>query len=156
MKVHEIKNDWYPGEMKVNTYVVEFDDFCVVIDAQASLQSVKELTTKPIKAVFITHGHYDHIMNIEEYDELNVPIYANNHIVEMIADPVKNVSNLINRPTKYRIKNLNKLYEDDMVMINGHAIYAYYTPGHSIDSMSYLIDDTLFTGDTLFARSKRF
>ena len=151
MKVHQIKNDWYPGEMKVNTYVVEFDDFCIVVDAQAPLRSVRELTNKPIKAVFITHGHHDHIMSIEEYDELDVPIYANEHIVEMLNDPVKNVSNLVGSPTIYRIKHLNKMYEDYMIMVGGNAIYAYYTPGHSIDSMSYLVDDTLFTGDTLFS-----
>ena len=32
-------------------------------------------------------------------------------------------------------------------------IYAYYTPGHTTDSLCYGIEDNLFTGDTLFRSS---
>lgn len=151
MAVKEIKLDWYPGEMKVNTYVVEFDDCCVIVDCGAPIEMVRELTDKPIKAVLITHGHYDHVMHIEDYDKLDVPIYANFNTEDILQDSRLNVSNLVGKSLTYELKNMHKLYEDDMIMVGENAIYAYYTPGHSVDSMVYLIGDTLFTGDTLFS-----
>ena len=76
MEIKTIKTDWGIGEMKQNTHVIIGDKTCVVIDAGSPLQDAKNLTPLPIEAVFITHGHFDHVEYIEEYDKLGVPIYA--------------------------------------------------------------------------------
>ena len=152
MDIKTIKIKWAENELSQNTHVIEFDNSCIVIDAGCSVETIKEKTTKPIKAVFLTHGHYDHIKCVEEYDKLNVPIYANGYISELLNDQYKNVSLLFNQPCKFNVKNIKFVEDNDIVEIENHTIKCIYTPGHSIDSMCYLFDDEiLFSGDTVFS-----
>ena len=65
MKVSTIKVKWAENELSQNTHVVEFESSFIVIDAGCSIDEINKLSNKPIKAVFITHGHYDHIKHIE-------------------------------------------------------------------------------------------
>ena len=152
MNVKTIKIKWAESELKQNTHIVEFEDSCIIVDAGCSVDSVKEMTNKSIKAVFITHGHFDHIKNLEEYDKLNVPIYASKNITELLNDESKNVSVLFNQPHKYKINNLVFIEDNEEIETCNHIIKCYLTPGHSGDSACYLLDDgTLFSGDTLFS-----
>lgn len=152
MEVKTIKIKWAENELRQNTHIVEFENSCIVIDAGCSVETVKEISNKPIKAVFVTHSHFDHIKNIEEYDKLNVPIYANKHAMEMLNDEIKNASLLFNQPCKFNVNNIEVVNNNDIVKIENHSIKCIYTPGHSIDSMCYLLDDEiLFSGDTVFS-----
>ena len=150
MNVITQKVKWAENELNQNTYIVEFDDCCVVIDAGISIEQVKELTQKPIKAVLITHGHFDHITEIETYDAQNITIYAHKNIVNMLNDPYENASNLFGENVKFNIKNIN-FVENETININSNQIKCIHTPGHSADGMSYLIDNNLFSGDTVFS-----
>jgi len=76
MEINTIKIKWSENQLKQNTHIVEFNDSCIIVDAGCSIENIKEITNKPIISVFITHGHFDHIKEIEAYDKLNVPIYA--------------------------------------------------------------------------------
>jgi len=152
MNVKTVKIKWAENELSQNTHIVEFEDCCIVIDAGCEIKKAKEITNKPIKAVFLTHGHFDHIKNIEEYDKLNVPIYAHKNILELLEDEYKNASLLFNQPHKYNIININFVEDNEEIEIENHIIKCLHTPGHSIDSTCYLLDnETLFSGDTVFS-----
>lgn len=150
MNVITQKVKWAENELKQNTYIVEFEDCCVVIDAGISVEQVKELTQKPIKAVLITHGHFDHITEIESYAEQNIPVYAHKNIMNMLNNPYENASNLFGENVKFNINNIN-FVENETININGNQIKCIHTPGHSADGMSYLINKNLFSGDTVFS-----
>ena len=45
-----------------------------------------------------------------------------------------------------------KIKEDETIDFDGMKLKAIYTPGHTDDSYSFILDDKLFTGDTLFIR----
>ena len=152
MNIKTIKVKWAENELSQNTHIVELEDGCILIDAGCKLEEIKKITDKPIKAVFITHAHFDHIKNIEEYDNLNVPIYASKNILELLNDEVKNASLLFNQPCIYKINNLVTLEGSEVIEFEGHTIKCLHTPGHSVDSMCYLLDnETLFSGDTVFS-----
>ncbi len=152
MEVKTIKIKWAENELSQNTHIVEFENSCIVIDAGCGVETVKEISNKPIKAVFVTHSHFDHVKDIEEYDKLNIPIYANKHIMEMLNDEIKNASLLFNQPCKFKVDNIIFVENNEDVKIENHTIKCIYTPGHSIDSMCYLLDnETLFSGDTVFS-----
>ena len=152
MQIKTLKIKWAEGALKQNTHIVELENCCIVIDAGCSLEEIKQITTKPIKAVFITHGHFDHIKNIEEYDELNVSIYVSKFSFEVLNDETKNASSLFNQPYKFIVENLKVVEDDEEIEIENHKIKCLHTPGHSIDSMCYLLDDEiLFSGDTVFS-----
>lgn len=148
MEIKTIKTSWGSGEMKQNTYVVEGDKTCVVIDAGAQLWQVQELTDKPIEAVFITHGHFDHVDYIEEYDKLGVPIYASKHLKDVLFDEILNVSG----HKSYKVKNIVTIEDDNVIEALTGDIKCMETPGHSEDSMCYLLNNQiLFSGDTVFS-----
>ena len=152
MNIKTIKLKWAENELSQNTHIVELENACIVTDAGCDFETIKEITNKPIEAVFLTHGHFDHVKDIEEYSKLNIPIYANEHITKILSDETKNVSLLFNQPKKFNIKNINFVEDGEEIVIYGHIIKCLHTPGHSIDSMSYLLDDEiLFSGDTLFS-----
>ncbi len=152
MQINTIKIKWVENELSQNTHIIELEDSCMIIDAGCSIKRIKEYTNKPIKAVFITHGHFDHIKNIEEYDKQNISIYAHKNILELLEDEYKNASRLFNQPCKYKLENLKFVEDNEIIEIDKHRIKCLHTPGHSIDSMCYLLDDeTLFSGDTVFS-----
>ena len=152
MNVNTIKIKWAENELSQNTHVVEFENSCIIIDVGCSIEKVKEISNKPIKAVFITHGHFDHIKNIEEYNKLNIPIYAHKNILELLEDEYRNASLLFNQPYKYKLQNINFVEDNEEIEIEKHIVKCLHTPGHSIDSMCYLLDnETLFSGDTVFS-----
>ena len=70
----------------------------------------------------------------------------------MLKNTTNNASLLFNQPTKYKINNLYLLVDQDELDIGELNIKCLHTPGHSIDSMCYLINnETLFSGDTVFS-----
>ena len=152
MDVKTIKIKWAENELSQNTHIIEFNTGCVLIDAGCSINEVKNLTNKPIKAVLLTHAHFDHIKNIEEYDKQNIKIYAHKAVLDMLNNTTNNASLLFNQPSKYKINNLYLLVDQDELEIGELNILCLHTPGHSIDSMCYLINNEhLFSGDTLFS-----
>ena len=149
--IESVKTFWKSNELKQNTHVIICENGCIVIDAGCPISEISCVCDKPISAVFITHGHYDHIKYIEEYDKLNIPIYANKNIVDMLNSPLLNASAIFGVPTKYKINNLSFVKDGDEIEVLSKTIKCFYTPGHTIDGMCYLCDNCLFTGDTLFS-----
>ena len=70
----------------------------------------------------------------------------------MLNNPENNASSLFDQPTKYKINNLHLFADQDELDIGEINVKCLYTPGHSVDSSCYLINDEyLFSGDTLFS-----
>ena len=154
MQINTIKIKCLENEFTQNTYLIELENYCVVIDAGYPLEKMKLITSKPIKAVLLTHGHFDHINHIEEYDKENILIYASKYLKEILNDTRKNASLLFNQPHKFNVKNLKCVEDNEEIEVDNHRIKCFNTQGHSIDSMCYVIDDEiLFSGDTVFSNS---
>ncbi len=146
MDIKTIKIKWAENELSQNTHIVEFENYCILIDAGCSIEKVKEISSKPIQAVFITHGHFDHIKNIEEYDKFNIPIYAHKNILKLLDDEIKNASSLFKELCIFKIENLKFVEDNEEIEIDNHTIKCLHTQGHTIDSMCYLLDnETLFS-----------
>ena len=47
-----------------------------------------------------------------------------------------------------------RIADGDKLLINGLALEAIYTPGHTDDSYSFVMPDRVFTGDTLLIRAQ--
>lgn len=150
MQQHVIKSYWCENEFQQNTYIIELEDKCILVDAGCPPNAIKRYTDKPIAAIFITHAHFDHVTYIEDYDKLNIPIYVHKNAIQILSNEILNASNMFNQPKQFDVKNLQYIDDGDVINL-GIEIKAYFTPGHSSDSMSYLIDNDLYSGDTLFS-----
>lgn len=152
MEIKTIKTAWSPTDLKHNTYVVIEGDKCIIIDAGAPLEEVKNVTDAEIVAVFITHGHFDHVQYIEEYDKLGVPIYVNEKTLDFFSDPQKNVSDIFKSNLTFNVENTVTVKDGDIIEVLGTTMKCLETPGHSEDGMCYLFGGIeLFSGDTLFS-----
>ncbi len=96
------------------------------------LQLVKELDLKLVKAVD-THIHADHITGLGALRDRT-------HCITVMGEMAK-VDVVSMRVT-----------EGDKLTIEGLALDVLYTPGHTDDSYSFLLQDRVFTGDTLLIR----
>ena len=142
------------GKISANCYVVfttNSSDAIVIDPGDEYLKIENALIENNLyaKAVLITHGHFDHIGALSEFAKYKIPIY----IHQLDADKLTTDNNLGNmfRITVKRC-NANMLFggEKFSFSVAGLDILALHTPGHSKGSVCYLIENCLFTGDTLF------
>ena len=96
------------------------------------LQLVRELDLKLVKAVD-THLHADHITGLGALRDRTRCVTVMGE--QTLADVVS-----------------MRVAEGDRVEIEGIRLDVLYTPGHTDDSYSFLLDDRVFTGDTLLIR----
>jgi sulfur dioxygenase len=96
------------------------------------LHLVRELDLKLVKAVD-THLHADHITGLGALRD-------HTHCITVMGEQ-----------TKADVVSM-RLADGDKLTIEGLALDAIYTPGHTDDSYSFVLPDRVFTGDTLLIR----
>jgi len=136
------------GQLQTNCYIVTDDDTkaCVIIDpgdeSNLILQYIEDLGLKP-KAIFLTHGHYDHTMATDDIvREWSIPVYISNCEITIDTQP---------SPYHYMPSGDTRFYDDgDEITIDGLSFQIIATPGHTLGSVCIRCEDCLFTGDTLF------
>ena len=140
------------GPVLTNLYVVSENGHGFIVDAVAKSDLVTDyIKDNNIKIDFIlqTHTHFDHVLGLEYYKNLyNVDVFASSESRDIANDKYYNLA--------YDYDDLNVPIDNfltDKEVITFFKIKALKTPGHSLDSISYLIGDYLFSGDTLFKGS---
>ncbi|HHT67099.1 MAG TPA: MBL fold metallo-hydrolase [Erysipelotrichaceae bacterium] len=146
-------------DLYANTYVLSDDDNnCVVIDPSNNNLSVVNFIDKNslnLKAIFITHGHVDHIKGAEILvSHYNVPLYIGFYDADKLKDPYQNCSMFLGNPVILEIdyqtvadKEVLRLLKEDIEVIE--------TPYHTSGSVCYYLRDShlLFTGDFILQYS---
>lgn len=140
------------GPVLTNLYVVSENGHGFIVDAVVKSDLVTDyIKDNNIKIDFIlqTHTHFDHVLGLEYYKNLyNVDVFASSESRDIANDKYYNLA--------YDYDDLNVHIDNfltDKEVITDFKIKALKTPGHSLDSISYLIGDYLFSGDTLFRGS---
>ena len=137
------------GMYQANCYVVidEETKDCIIVDPgeEASrIESVIEsLDAKP-KMILLTHGHFDHVGAVQKLSEkYKIPFYIDKKDEDMIE---RNVDVFGKLP-----KADGYLKDGDMLKFSdNYEIKCLETPGHTPGGLCFLIDNCLFTGDTIF------
>ncbi len=144
-------------ELNANTYIVSNDKMeCIIIDPSLGMSyEAKRIKEKyDVKAIFLTHAHFDHIDGISSF--LDLPIYLHQDEIDILKNPMNNLYYMFygeDTPFDVNELELKPLFDNDIIDIIGLKFEVTHTPGHTKGSVCYKIDDYLFTGDTLFATS---
>jgi len=121
------------------TYIIASDKGreALIIDpvlgnVEQYIKLLKELDLKLVK-VIDTHIHADHISGIAELrDKTNcITVMGDQTPADVVAMQVA---------------------DEEKIEIDGLELQAIYTPGHTIESFSFLMNDRVFTGDALLIR----
>jgi glyoxylase-like metal-dependent hydrolase (beta-lactamase superfamily II) len=128
-----------PGPMTLdgtNTWLLRdpASESAIVVDPgpliEGHLQAVA--AHGPVAVILLTHGHYDHSEGAARLAELTgAPVRA--------LDP------------RHRLGD-EGLTDGDVVAAAGLEVRVAHTPGHSSDSLSFVLPDAVLTGDTILGR----
>lgn len=143
------------GIIHNNCYLVinEETKEAVVIDAankpKVMLEYIKEHGLD-VKAILLTHGHFDHIMGIDDFlKEYDIPVYVHEDDKETMNDPALNLSR------NYSFADAIYLKDGQELECAGMKFRVIHTPGHTPGCVCYYMEKekVLFSGDTLFEMS---
>jgi len=145
-----------------NSYLIIGNDKALLFDSGPGVRDitpvVESLTNLPIVAM-ISHFHYDHVGNIENFDN---QVLVNNQIAEeqlgkageYLPNDIEYLADMANRegleaPVFYPKKILERRSSIDL---GGRVIEVIATPGHSSDSIMIFDEERnqLFSGDYIF------
>ncbi len=131
-----IFNQLFDDVSSTYTYIIASDRGreALIIDpvlekTEEYLKILQELDLKLVK-VIDTHIHADHITGLNELGKRT------------------NCTKIMGEQSKSEVVDL-KVKEDDKIEIDKIELKTIYTPGHTDCSYSFLMNDRVFTGDTL-------
>ena len=137
------------GMLETNCYILADENTkkCAIIDpgaeANTILDYIESNNLNPV-AIFITHGHFDHFMALEEMVEVtDIPIYIHEADFDRKGQS--------DRHKMSSDSKLNFYSEGDVIEVGELQAVVLETPGHSPGSVTLRCEDALFTGDTLFS-----
>ncbi len=140
------------GVLEENCYIIKRNNLCYIVDPGYERERIREYINKEnlkVEGILLTHGHYDHIGAI---DCFKVPVYIHEQEKENLFNHYHQIENRYNIPASYDLEDINFKYinDKDIIKLGEQNIEVIYTPGHTIGSVCYKIENELYSGDTLF------
>jgi len=136
MKIKQIK----AGPLDNLIYIVCTNAQALLIDPALDKAAIDDFlfeNSLSLSAILLTHLHPDHINLADCFAKKNeMPVFYHQSDEFMLDAPFKNA--------KY-------VTDGENISFGNEKITVIHTPGHTPGSCCYLINENLFTGDTLFA-----
>lgn len=144
------------GNIAVNCYLLLSETAAVVIDpgfaSDEALDFLKNAQSKE-RLIILTHAHYDHIgYALELSRQTNTKIAIGKFDNEALLNSYVNLAVMFH--TELEPFSADLLLKDgDGFAVGDIEFKVIHTPGHTVGSVSLLVDNVLFSGDTLFKES---
>lgn len=148
------------GSIQTNCYLIEDNGKVILFDFVPEIENVIIQNKYLVDKIFITHAHFDHFEGLADFQKRNnFELCLSEKTFKLIEDPgvfamflddymLKNIKNV-------NLNNVLTLKDNDVIVWNGLNIKIQESPGHSPDSLMFVIDElkTIITGDTIFQNS---
>lgn len=129
------------SETKNNVYIIVDIETqrAAIVDPACSMEQINEIVDKfglALDAVLVTHTHHDHVRCIHDLvNHYGCKVY---------------VSRIEANYYHYNCNNIQLFDNEDIIIMGKTRIRCLLTPGHTAGSTCFLLDNSLFTGDTIF------
>lgn len=131
------------GSIGTNCYIVTNEETkeCFAVDmAECPQEYVNYIKNNGLemKALFLTHGHFDHIMGIDDFlKAFPVPVYAGEDELPVIEDDRLNVSSMYG--PKYAFHGAKPVKDGQVIECAGIEVDVLHTPGHTVGGCCYYL-----------------
>ncbi len=143
------------GSLDVNCYFIIDKGHCAVIDPADEVPVLAYLEKENLKLthILLTHGHFDHIGGVAKLKEAtNAKICIHKKDAPMLRSDDANFAKFAGMRVEPSVAD-EILAHNDELTVGDVRIRVLHTPGHTPGGVCYLVEDCLFTGDTLFRLS---
>lgn len=156
MKIETI----YLGGYACNSYILtdEKSGEVAVIDPafftpqmKAKIEPIKD----KVKYILLTHRHFDHLLGVFGIKEMCKNAKVAIHTLD--ADGLRFKEKSLSTSFGVQLPHEQTELEPDILLSDGDEIAlgelslkVMHTPGHSAGSIMYIVDDVIFSGDTIF------
>jgi len=145
------------GITNENTYVVSENKKALIIDpgtgAANHIATYLKENDLSIEAVLLTHIHFDHVDGLGEFK--NYPVYVSDADASGLFDDKLTLYRMLGNPIPYADAKLDvhEVSDGERFCTGTFEVELMLTPGHTPGSACFMINETLFSGDTLFQGS---
>lgn len=153
------------GPLATNCYLIgnpEMKELLIFdpgADAAGIKSAVKETGMKPV-AIFLTHGHFDHVGAVKNLKtEYGIPVIAGEEEKDLLSDKDYVLPGMFREeypnPDALLITPDRLVSNEELLDIAGLYVTCLHTPGHTAGSYSYFFpaESMVVSGDTLFMES---
>lgn len=144
------------GEMGNNNFLIIDNGEAALIDCTGEIPelfAVLKENNAQLKSILLTHAHFDHIGGVKKLQEkTGAKVYLHEGDKE-ILDGTNTFMSAVGMP-EIDIPNIDVWINDgDKIKIGNSELKVIYLPGHTPGGVGYLIDNMIFSGDTVFLNS---
>ena len=136
-------NNFFVGDPDKEMILIDTGDYEKELINQI-LDYYAHLGKPKLKAILITHGHYDHIGGLDRiYEATKAPVMAHPLLADKLSKIIGNRESIIS------------LQDEELISVSGIHLKALFTPGHKEDHICYYLESDLvmFTGDSVLGSS---
>lgn len=156
--------------MRISTYVVsDFFTNCYILQDEGTgrtavidpgefndtmREQIDRIGVEYIDYILLTHCHLDHIMGaaaLQEYTGAPLAVHISDEAG--LSDPEINCASFFGTGSGKAPKADILLRDGDTLALGDLKIKVLHTPGHTAGSVCYVVENTIFSGDTLFLES---
>ncbi|MBO4539019.1 MAG: MBL fold metallo-hydrolase [Clostridia bacterium] len=144
------------GYMPTNCYVLSDGEIAVIVDPGGGYGKISaylnENGLNPV-AVLLTHGHFDHILDVHKWQKEGVDIFIHEDEASCLFTPEENISSMIGL-TIPPVRMYKTFSDGDVLTFGKLSFKVIHTPGHTKGSCCFIMDDgSVLTGDTLMCET---
>ena len=144
-----------PTGFSSNCYIIHNGREAFVVDPSIGENQIKSKLDSmglSLKAILLTHGHFDHIWRAKELKDLTgAPLWIHELDAEMLTDSMKNAFSVFVQGS-FVVGEADATFKDsDLLTLGEEKIKVIHTPGHTKGSVCFDLGHSLITGDTIFS-----